>query len=733
MPIPSGTMLGPYEVCDLLGAGGMGSVYRARDRRLDRDVALKVISEEIAQDPGMRSRFEREAKAIAALSHPNILSIFDFSNDHDVLYAVTELLRGETLRQRMDRGKLPWREAVDIAIPVSAGLAAAHERGVVHRDLKPENIFLTSDGRVKILDFGLATLRKPSSDDEKTEILATKAGQVVGTVPYMAPEQIRGGKITAQTDLFSLGSTLYEALSGRRPFRGENSLATIAAILDDRPPALPDDVPPRIASVVMRCLEKDPAARFSSAAELREALTGAPTAAPAIPPHTKVIVLPFRMLRRDEEVDFLAYSLPDAIVSSLAGINSMVVRSSLAAQRYASEPLDIARIATEQDVNAILSGSILSLGGRLRVSAQLAEAPSGTVKWSHSTETTLDDIFGLQDDLTRKIVRTLSGSVTESDASALRKDVPRSALGYEFFLRANQQAHEPSGWFMARDLYRQSVNEDPAFAPAWARLGRTLWLIAKYTEQPGDSFAEAEAALRKAIELNPDPSLAERYYAEIEIEREGTIDSLKRLKEAVLRRPNNPDLYAALGKALRYTGLLHESIDAFQKVNQLDPRMSTSVAHTFFMLGDYQRANETIQGDIFYLRPLTMAMTGREAEAIRLLREKTQSNPDRRFRAFHEGLLALLEGDRETAVRNANIIGDHNRDPEARYYMMRSLAHVGEIDHALDVLDEISRSFFPVYAFEHDPWLEPLRGSPRFTEILRAAKERHARARSVGG
>ncbi|HEY8182020.1 MAG TPA: serine/threonine-protein kinase, partial [Thermoanaerobaculia bacterium] len=271
MPIPSGTMLGPYEVCDLLGAGGMGSVYRARDRRLDRDVALKVISDDIAQDPGVRSRFEREAKAIAALSHPNILSIFDFSKDHDVLYAVTELLRGETLRRRMDRGRIPWREAVEIASAVSAGLAAAHERGVVHRDLKPENIFLTSDGQVKILDFGLATLRRPAGADEKTEILATKAGQVVGTVPYMAPEQIRGGNINGQTDLFALGSTLYEALSGRRPFRGGNSLETIAAILDERPPALPDDVPIRVASAIMRCLEKDPTARFASASEFREA------------------------------------------------------------------------------------------------------------------------------------------------------------------------------------------------------------------------------------------------------------------------------------------------------------------------------------------------------------------------------------------------------------------------------------------------------------------------------
>ena len=733
MPIASGTMLGPYEVCDLLGAGGMGSVYRARDRRLDRDVALKVISDEIAQDPGMRSRFEREAKAIAALSHPNILSIFDFSKDSEVLYAVTELLRGETLRHRMDRGRIPWREAVDIASAVSAGLAAAHDRGVVHRDLKPENIFLTSDGHVKILDFGLATLRRPSADDDKTEILATKAGQVVGTVPYMSPEQIRGGNVSAQTDLFSLGSTLYEALSGRRPFRGKDSLATIASILDDRPPALPDDVPPRVASAVMRCLEKSPAARFASAAEFREAISGGATlpAAAVRPPDTRVIVLPFRMLRRDEEVDFLAYSLPDAIVASLAGINSMIVRSSIAAQRYASEPLDIARIATEQDVNAIMSGSILSLGGRLRVSTQLAEAPSGTVKWSHSAETTLDDIFGLQDDLTRKIVRTLSGSVTESDASALRKDVPRSALGYEFFLRANQQAHEPDGWMLARDLYRRSLEQDPDFAPAWARLGRVLWIMSKYTDDPEDNFAFAEQALQRAIELNPDLSLAQRYYAELEVEREQTVDSVRRLKESVLQRPNNPDLHAALAKALRYAGLLQESLQIFLKVRELDPNMITSIAHTYFMMCDYENARRTIHKDIFYLGPLVKAMLGDEKGAIKDLRETMDRNPDRQFRAYHQGLLGALEGDVESARRAGNIIVEHNRDPEALYYVTRSFARIGDVDRALEVLERLSRSFFSPFTFEHDPWLEPIRKSPRFAEILRASKERHAEARKV--
>src|SRR5438045_7040434 len=214
MPLPPGTPLGPYEVRELLGKGGMGEVYRARDRRLDSDVALKVISDAIDQDSSARTRFEREAKAIAALTHPNILAIFDFSKDHDHWYAVTELLHGETLRERLARGRLTAAETIDIASAIAAGLVAAHDRGIIHRDLKPENVFLTRDGAIKILDFGLAQVKKTPAEQDKTEVLATKAGQLVGTVTCMAPEQLRSEETGPATDIFAMGCMLYEMVSG---------------------------------------------------------------------------------------------------------------------------------------------------------------------------------------------------------------------------------------------------------------------------------------------------------------------------------------------------------------------------------------------------------------------------------------------------------------------------------------------------------------------------------------
>ncbi|MGZ4809014.1 MAG: protein kinase domain-containing protein [Thermoanaerobaculia bacterium] len=734
MPLSPGTSLGPYVVQDILGKGGMGEVYRARDSRLDRDVAIKVISDSIAHDAATRTRFEREAKAIAALSHPTILSIFDFSKDGDHWYTVTELLEGETLRERLKRGKLAIPAALEIADAVAAGLCAAHDRGIVHRDLKPENVFITKDGAIKILDFGLATMRsKQRTEDEATEILATKAGQMIGTAAYMAPEQIRGEQVTAAADIFAFGCMLYESIAGHRPFRGENLVAVVACILNDAPAALPADVPAELAAVIIRCLEKEPSQRFASAQDLRAALRGAPVSPAAFTSlHTRVIVLPFRMLRRDDDLDFLAYSLPDAIVGSLAGITSLIVRSSLAASQYASGPVDIARIAADQDVNAIVSGTILTSGGRLRVSAQLTEMPGASVKWSHSTETVLDDIFGVQDELTRKIVQSLSGGVSDSQSSALRKDVPRSAEAYECFLRANQQAHTREGWLVARDLYRRSLEVDPDFAPAWARLGRCYWLLAKYTDDSQENWTLAEEALQKAIELNPDLSVGQRFYAEMQIELDQTIESLQRLMELVRERPNDAAMHAALGKALRYGGLLHESIDEFRRARELDPRIPISVEHTWFMLGDYERALQNVGKDIGYAGPLFLMMLGKDnAEPARQLRTVVQSAEDRQFRAYAESLLGILEGDANKSRAALDLIVAHSRDPESLYYQARAYAHIGEHDRALDLLERSSRGFFPITALERDPWLDPLRDSARFAAILRNAREQHERARAV--
>ncbi|MBI3447679.1 MAG: serine/threonine-protein kinase [Acidobacteria bacterium] len=284
MPIPPGTRLGPHDILAPLGAGGMGEVYRARDTRLDREVAVKVLPAHLSQDADARARFEREAKSVAALSHPNILAIHDFGQEGTTAYAVTELLEGETLRERMGGAPMPARKAIDAAQQIVQGLAAAHDKGVVHRDLKPENIWVTKDGRIKILDFGLAkTASREGADltSAPTAQQATTPGTVMGTAGYMSPEQVRGKPVDSRTDIFSFGAILYEMVAGTRPFRGETTADTMSAILKEDPPELTKtgrSVPPGLERIVHHCLEKSPEERFQSARDVAFALQSLSTA-----------------------------------------------------------------------------------------------------------------------------------------------------------------------------------------------------------------------------------------------------------------------------------------------------------------------------------------------------------------------------------------------------------------------------------------------------------------------
>src|ERR1700722_12936759 len=282
MPLPSGTKLGPYEIQSPIGAGGMGEVYRARDARLNRDVAIKILPASFSSDPERLQRFAQESRAAAALNHPNILSIYDIGEAHGAPYVVSELLEGETLRDRLQNGPLSSRKTIDYAQQIARGLAAAHEKGIVHRDLKPENLFITHDGRVKILDFGLAKLTRPEADtagDAPPQQGGTEAGTVMGTVGYMSPEQVRGKSSDWRSDIFSFGAVLYEMLSGKRAFRGESAVETMSAILKEDPPDLAEtnrNVSPALERIVRHCLEKNPAERFQSARDVTfnlEALT----------------------------------------------------------------------------------------------------------------------------------------------------------------------------------------------------------------------------------------------------------------------------------------------------------------------------------------------------------------------------------------------------------------------------------------------------------------------------
>ena len=419
--------LGHYAIERKLGEGGMGVVYAAHDEILHRTVALKTMSS-LEEDETARQRFWREARAAASVNHPNICQIYEIGEDHGELFIAMELLEGTPLTARLDAGPMALSETVSIGCGILAALSALHARGLVHRDLKPSNVFLTPHG-VKVLDFGLA--RPAPREEAQIASDLTRPGVVMGTPRYMAPEQALGETVDHRTDLFSTGAILFEMLAGRAAFIGNTTVAILHATVHEQPPALTGS--PAVAAVdrvIRRALAKRPGERPASADamadELREVHTGQDDKAVLTLALTRLVVLPFRMLRPDPDTDFLAFSLPDAITSSLSGIGSLVVRSSAAAARFAGDAPDFKSLAASADVDRVVTGTLMRSGKQLRAVAQLVEAPAGTVVASHTVQSPLGDLFQLQDDLTRRIVEALALPLGQGAASPA-PDAPNDA------------------------------------------------------------------------------------------------------------------------------------------------------------------------------------------------------------------------------------------------------------------------------------------------------------------
>ncbi|HTD53123.1 MAG TPA: protein kinase, partial [Thermoanaerobaculia bacterium] len=425
MTLALGTKLGPYEIQTPLGAGGMGEVYRARDTRLSRDVAIKVLPDHLSQNAEALSRFEQEAKAVAALSHPNILSIHDFGEDRGIAYAVMELLEGETLRQRLEAADLPLRKALEFALQIAQGLAAAHERGIVHRDLKPENVFVTRDGVVKILDFGLAKAPSAAASDGKSgnpTVSPTLPGVVLGTVGYMSPEQVRGEAADHRSDLFSFGAVLYEMLTGKRAFRRESDIETMMAILREEPPEVSRAaaaVSSELAETVAHCLEKSPEERFQSARDLAFALrvieretrsgesarlvSGARmTAARASAgPEISIAVLPFRNMSTDRENEHFSDGMTEEIINALTKIEALRVTSRTSSFAFKGKDEDVRKIGAALGVRSVLEGSVRQAGRKIRITAQLINVEDGYHLWSDRYDREIEDVFAVQDEIAR--------------------------------------------------------------------------------------------------------------------------------------------------------------------------------------------------------------------------------------------------------------------------------------------------------------------------------------------
>jgi serine/threonine protein kinase len=714
--------VGHYRVLRKLGEGGMGVVYAARDSRLERDVALKMIRA-ASGDPNARARLWREARAAARVSHPNVCQLFDVGEVDGELFLAMELLDGEPLATRVASGAVPVREALAIAIGILGALESLHRQGIVHRDLKPSNVFLTAHG-IKLLDFGLARWTDP--DQTAADPGLTQTGMVLGTPRYMAPEQWQGAVAGPAADLFAVGAILFEMLAGRPAFAGQSPIEIFQAVMRDQPPALAGGASiVAIDRVLQKALAKSPERRYASAAEMARDLERASASVdsretPRVQTLTRLIALPLKVLRPDAETDFLAASLPDAITASLSGLGSLLVRSSALASRFSAENADLKAIADQAEVDVVLLGTMLRAGEQVRVTAQLVEAPSGTVLWSKTAQVPLRDLFQLQDELTRQIVDSLSLPLSSRERRMLQHDIPATAHAYELYLRANQLTSDQSLFPVARDLYRSCLAQDPNYAPAWARLGRVCRVIAKYDiEAPAENLKLAREAFQRALEIHPDLPIAHNLYTHFEVEELGNArGAIVRLLEQAGARPSDPELYAGLVLACRYGGLLDSSLAAWSRAVRLDPAVQTSIAYTHWFRGDYQAALDH-DGDNGFFTLYAPPMLGRIEETLRYC-DRFERDPTRvvqhRFAKFVRLTLARDAAGIRTALEDFRASSFH--DPEGIFYMARGLAHGGLHDDAVATLDRsIHGGFYCVTALDQDPWLDPVRSRADFAEL----------------
>ncbi len=717
----------------------MGVVYAGQDDALQREVAIKLLRTEAA---ARSTALLREARAAARVTHPSVCTIYEVGEYEGTPYLVMELLDGESVAVRLSTGPLAPFDACSILVPALEALDALHREGLVHLDIKPANIFITTRG-VKLLDFGLA--RGLTAVDPSTT--QSSAGLLAGTPAYMAPEQVRSEPVDARTDIFAAGILLYELVTGERPFRGATFVDVLQAVMTEHPPALSGSAAVvAIDRVVQRALAKDPGDRFASASamalELRRVGDLPHDVLPVqIKRLKRIAVLPFRLLRPDPEIDFLRLGLADALGTSLAGHDDIIVRSALALPAAVATSDDVLKTGGELDADYVLTGTVLRSGTRVRVSAQLVDVGTGHAKWAQQTDGTLDDLFALQDDIACTMMSSLPFAKSPSRDSA---EIPRSEVAYRLYLQANQLARQPQTWMAARSLYRESTAADDRFAPSWAALGRLERVLAKYQVDGADvapGYEEAERALERALELSPALPQAHYHYAQLEAETGRTEEALRRLLRRLHVRQTEPEIYAGLVLVCRFCGLLDASVAAHESATALDPTFKTSIGLTRLARGEFEAALQLASGESdVELRIIALAAMNRNAEALELAQEpRPRISGSDNIAPMRQFLRAYLEGrtdDAVAALHLASGVDPQNlhvwpRFPDgedvlwmARLYTRLGFTELGQLGFRATV----EQGYFSVGQFEGDSWLDPLRPDPAFAEAMTLARTRHQRA-----
>jgi len=740
----------------------MGEVYRGRDPRLGRDIAIKVIAKDAAQDAEATARLEREARAIAALSHPNIVAVHDVGQEAGTFYVVTELLEGKTLRDSIRDTPMTWRRAVEIGAEVAEGLAAAHAKSIVHRDLKPENIFLTADGRVKILDFGLAQTDPALAQGDEASIPTTKwfqtnPGTVIGTLGYMSPEQLRGEPVDPSADLFSLGCILFEMVTKKKPFHRESGAATIAAILKDELPAqdLELSAPMEFQRIIQGCVEKTPTERFQSARdlaltlraigssasieknELIKGLTRRPTRRSKV--IDSIAVLPLANDANDPNTEYLSDGITEGIINQLSQLPKLKVMARSTTFRYKNRDVDAQSVGRELRVRAVLTGRLKQIDHRLRINVELVDSLDGSLLWGETYNRELADLVALQEEMSHEIAGKLRIRLTGAEKKKLGRQSTRNSDAYQLYLKGRYHWNKRTEESLRRGIsfFREAIENDPSFAGAYAGLADCfVTMTTNIPLPPQEAMPKAKAAAMKAIEL--DDGLAEAWASLgavrwwFDWDWNGAEEAYQR---AIALNPNYANAHDGYAMMLSARGRFDEATEQLRKAADLDPLSLIIAVHAgwpFYFARDYdaaiRRFRKALELDERFIPAdgwlgMALGQQGRYAEAV-----------DAFTRALEVDrvpiLLAMLAhthaiaGNREKALAYLDALREQAKERYVSPYDI-ALVHaaLGETDAALDELQAAreDRSAWMVF-LNVDPRLDPLRREPRFAELAKALK-----------
>jgi len=732
-----GRTISHYKILEKLGEGGMGVVYKAQDTKLDRTVALKFLPKHLLCDNEAKIRFEHEAKAASALNHTNITTIYEIDEFEGECFICMEYVEGKSLKQLLKEKTFSIKEVVDVVIQICEGLALAHEKGIVHRDIKSDNIMVTPRGKVKIMDFGLAKLRGVSK--------VTKTGSTLGTVAYMSPEQARGEEVDARTDIWSLGVVLFEMITGQIPFNGEYEQAVIYTILNEEPRSvlsLRADTPLQLERIVMRALEKDKSKRYQSVQDILFDLKKATVADIQTQKQEKsIVVLPFENLSPDPDQEYFSDGLTEEVISDLSKVRALRVISRSSAMTFKRTKKKVPEIARELDVQYVLEGSVRKAGNSLRIAAQLIDAQNDAHLWAEKYAGTLDDVFDIQEKVSRSIVDALKLRLTSEEKQRMAERPIDNVAAYEFYFKANQEI-----WRFTEDALDRAVRYlqhaldivgDNALL--YSGMALTYFQYVNMGAKQEEYIAKAEKCLEKTFALDPDSPKAHAVLGWINMSFRGNLqDCIHHFKKALVINPDESLALQGLTLTLSIVGRKSEAMPLYERLMQIDPldfitNWLQGALH--FYDGQYDLALEPISrfyhtntenpAARFYYA-WTLAYHNKLDEAFSIIDRSAKATPDNLM--TKQGLLlkyALLK-DKEKVFQEMtpDFQKTCKRDFEWSHTVAVMLALLDAKEEAVDWLENsVNLGFinYPLLA-ERDPFLENIREEKRFKKLMERVK-----------